>query len=127
MAEIIDLVEILKRKKMVRYLTKGINLDLTEELLEEFRFRLENFLHEFAGVEIQQNNELGDFEVDEIQLYKEGERIMTLAFIDGVLTFLMPDDLTEENYSEYGRLAVSIIAFWEHFDESIKFIVQDLD
>ena len=112
---------------MVRYLTKGIDLNLTEELLEEFRFRLENFLHEFVGVEIQQNNELGTFEVDEIQLYKEGERVMTLAFIDGVLTFLMPDNITEENYSEFGRLAVSIIAFWEYFDDSVKFIVQDLD
>ena len=127
MADIINLTEILRKRKVVRYLVNGIPLELTAELLEEFRFRLENFLHEGLGLHIQQNNELGDYIVDEIQIHKDEERIMTLAFIDGVLTFLMPDTVTEEQYALYGKVAVSIVIFWERFEDDLKFIIQDLD
>ena len=130
MAEIIDLTEILRRKKFVRYLTKGIGLDLSEDLIEEFKFRLEGFLCENLNVFTKQNYEREDFNVDEIEIFEnEGDEntLMTIAFIDGVLTFLMPDEVTEEHYSKFGSIAISVIIFWEEFEKNIFFISQDLD
>jgi len=127
MAEIIDLTELLRRKKIVAYLSQGIVLDLTEQLQEEFKFRLENFLCEFCKIETEQNLESGGYEVDELHLIQEGFHLMTLAFIDGTLTFLMPNEVTESHFSEYGALAMSVITFWEHFEEQIMFIVQELE
>jgi hypothetical protein len=133
MSEVIDLTQILRRKKMVRYLTEGIPLDLSPELLEEFKFRLEHVISE-KGLYTKHNYECEGFDVDEIEIYFSEEyeienRLMTIAFIDGVLTFLMPDTLVvgTENFTLFGRIAVATINCWESFEELIKFITQELD
>ena len=46
MAEVIDLVAYLRRRKLVAFLTEGVTIDLDEQMLEEFQYHLECFLTE---------------------------------------------------------------------------------
>lgn len=133
MSNVIDLTEVLRRKKLVRFLTEGIPLDLSPELTEEFKFRLEHALTEM-GLFTKHNFENGGYEVDEVEIYdnelqEEEHRLMTLAFIDNVLTFLMPDDVIigSERFKLFGRVAIRVINAWEEFEDLIKFIAQELD
>ena len=44
MAEVIDLAAYRNRQRLLDFLTKGVSLEIDEQMLEEFQFHLEYFL-----------------------------------------------------------------------------------
>ncbi len=126
MAEIIDFTAVLKRRRFIEYLTNGIELDLKEGLLEEFKYRMETFLNSEFSIVVHH-----DYTSNVLHLIDEHQiNVLDLEFKESSLLFLLPDGwgLQGQDYrASLGRAAVAVISLWEWFEAEIPFIVQDYD
>lgn len=122
MAEVIDLVAYLRRKKLVEFLTKGITIDLDEQMSAEFQYLLECFLTE-TFEELTFCNE-GD---DTLTVKNLNQDIMYLHFDNRDFYVTLPNDvdLTNPNIKGFlGGIASASLSFWEAFENEIPFIQQ---
>lgn len=122
MAEIIDLVAYMRRRKLVAFLTDGITVDLDEQMLEEFQYHLECFLSETHSEVSLINDGASGIEVQHLN-----QTFMTFHFNGTGFYVTLPygTDVTDsEILSRIGAVASSALGFWEAFEKEIPFIQQ---
>lgn len=122
MAEVIDLVAYIRRRKLVAFLTDGVIIDLDEQMLAEFQYHLECFLSEKHSDITLLNDGEHNLEIQHLN-----QTFMTFHFADRGFFVSMPygSDLTDsELLSRIGIVASSALGFWEAFEKEIPYIQQ---
>ena len=122
MAEVIDLVAYLRRRKLVAFLTEGVTIDLDEQMLEEFQYHLECFLTERHVDVTLLNDGQHNLEIQHLN-----QTFMTFHFLDKGFYVTLPyeADLTDpELIGRIGVVALSALGFWEAFEKEIPYIQQ---
>lgn len=122
MAEVIDLVAYIRRRKLVAFLTEGVTIDLDEQMLEEFQYHLECFLSETHSEIALLNDGNNNIEIQHLN-----QTFMTFHFVDKGFYVSLPydSDLTDsEQLSRIGSVAASALRFWEAFEKEIPIIQQ---
>lgn len=122
MGEIIYLDAYRKRQKFIKYLTEGIELELDYQMLEEFKYHLERYLNNRFDLHI-----LNNLAEDLMDIYFEGQSVVTLQFQRSFMEFHLPQDFDLQDARQLGKLkqvAVAILEFWEAFEKEIPTLQQ---
>lgn len=86
--QVIDLTEILRKKRTLDELTKGIPLDIGEEPINDFFYVLKGYLEDEMFFQVE-------FVLHEEKMYihdPEGIPVCNLVFSDGRIVILYPDN-----------------------------------
>lgn len=122
MAEVIDLAAYRNRQRLLDFLTKGVPLDIDEQMLEEFQFHLEYFLGEIFKEYSFINDGHKTLEVTHLN-----QTIMFFHFLNEEFSVSLPygADIGEEAFlRQVGTVANSALQYWLAFEREIPIIQQ---
>jgi hypothetical protein len=103
-------------------LSEGIDLELDDQMLEEFKYHLECFL----GEVFEEYSFLNDGD-NTLEISHLNEDILYLHFVGGFFSVTIPHgvDISDpRTQSQVGYLAKACLGFWEAFEKEIPNIQQ---